>query len=106
MSSYKNFQNERKKNAKSSNLFNKPKINSETESKSKTDRILEGVAAWTSFYRSNPHRFVKDYLGINLKLFQQILIYMMMHNNYFMYLASRGQGLHNLPINSFYKKRD
>lgn len=40
----------------------------------------------------NPQRFVKDYLNINLKLFQKILIYMMMCNNYFMYLAARGQG--------------
>lgn len=30
-------------------------------------------------------------MNINLKLFQKILIYEMMHNNYFMYLASRGQ---------------
>lgn len=47
---------------------------------------------WGSFYRSNPQRFVKDYLNINLKLFQKILIYMMMHNNYTVYLAARGQG--------------
>ena len=45
-----------------------------------------------AFYRCNPQRFVKDYLNINLKLFQKILIYMMMLSNYFMYLASRGQG--------------
>ena len=58
----------------------------------KSRRIMEGVAAWTAFYRSNPHRFVKDYLNVNLKLFQKILIYMMMVNNYFMYIAARGQG--------------
>lgn len=57
----------------------------------KSKRIMEGVAAWCAFYRSNPHRFVKDYLNINLKLFQKILIYMMMCSNCFMYIASRGQ---------------
>lgn len=58
----------------------------------KSTRILNGVAYWASFYRYNPQRFVKDYLNVNLKLFQKILIYAMMHNNYFMYVASRGQG--------------
>ena len=56
----------------------------------KSERIMNGIAAWTSFYRSNPQRFVKDYLNVNLKLFQKILIYMMMLNNYFMYIAARG----------------
>lgn len=58
----------------------------------KSQRILNGVAFWGSFYRNNPQRFVKDYLNVNLKLFQKILIYQMMHNNYFLYVASRGQG--------------
>ena len=40
----------------------------------------------------NPQRFVKEYLNVNLKLFQKILLYAMMHNNFFMYLAARGQG--------------
>lgn len=58
----------------------------------KSNRILEGVAYWCGFYRENPQRFVKDYLNVHLKLFQKILIYAMMHNNYIIYLASRGQG--------------
>ena len=58
----------------------------------KSERIMNGVAAWAGFYRENPHRFVKDYLNVNLKLFQKILLYAMMHNNFFMYLAARGQG--------------
>ena len=63
----------------------------------KSERIMNGIAAWASFYRSNPHRFVKDYLNINLKLFQKILLYEMMHNNYFMYIASRGLGRLSCP---------
>lgn len=58
----------------------------------KSERVMNGIAYWCGFYRHNPHRFVKDYLNINLKLFQKILLYMMMANNYFMYIAARGQG--------------
>ncbi len=58
----------------------------------KASKLMEGVAYWGAFYRENPQRFVKDYLNVTLKLFQKILIFAMMHNNYFMYLASRGQG--------------
>jgi len=57
---------------------------------SKADRIMNGVNTWCSFYRANPHRFAKDYLGVELKIFQQILIFMMNISNYFMYIAARG----------------
>lgn len=59
---------------------------------SKSEKLMNGIGVWTSYYRLFPHIFVKEYLGINLKVFQQILIYFMMHYNYFMYIASRGQG--------------
>lgn len=58
----------------------------------KSQRIMEGVAYWTAFYRCNPHRFVADYLNVKLKLFQKILLYAMMHNIYICYIAARGQG--------------
>lgn len=58
----------------------------------KSRRIMEGIAAWTSYYRSNPQRFVKEYLNVDLKLFQKILIYAMMHFYYITYIAARGQG--------------
>lgn len=64
----------------------------------KSERIMQGVAYWAAFYRCNPHRFVKDYLHINLKLFQKILLYAMMLNNFFMYIASRGQGGWSCPV--------
>ena len=53
---------------------------------------MNGVASWCAYYRNNPQRFVKEYLNINLKRFQKILIYAMMHNNHFMFWASRGLG--------------
>jgi len=58
----------------------------------KSERVMNGVAFWSSFYRYNPHRFCKDFLNIGLKLFQKILIYAMMHNDHIMYIASRGLG--------------
>jgi Helicase len=90
MSGHQNFQVSRNKESRGINIFNKNKGFRKQQTKS--ERLMEGVGVWTSFYRSNPHRFVKEYLGINLKLFQIILLYAMNFNHYFMYLASRGQG--------------
>ena len=58
----------------------------------KAKRLMETIAFRAGYYRANPHRFVKDYLGIHLKLFQVILLYIFNFCNYNMYLASRGQG--------------
>jgi len=60
--------------------------------KEKSERLMEGVAYWGAFYRKNPQRFAKDYLKIELKLFQKILIYIMMWSTNFIYIAARGQG--------------
>lgn len=58
----------------------------------KERKIMETIAWRAGYYRCNPHRFVKDVLGIQLKLFQKILLWAMMNYNYVMYLAARGQG--------------
>lgn len=58
----------------------------------KAQRVMNGVNIWCSYYRANPHRFCADYLNINLKLFQKILLFMMFWSNYLCYIASRGQG--------------
>lgn len=65
-------------------------INNENEEKAK--RIMNGIALWASYYRENPQRFAKDYLNIELKTFQKIDIYEMMHNNHSIIWASRGIG--------------
>lgn len=57
----------------------------------KAQKIMETVAWRAGFYRANPHRFVEEVLEIHLKIFQKILLYAMMHYNYIMYLAARGQ---------------
>ena len=67
------------------------KTQSEIE-KDKEQKIMETVAWRAGYYRANPQRFVSEVLGIHLKLFQKILIWAMMHFNFAMYLAARGQG--------------
>ncbi|WP_410988604.1 terminase large subunit domain-containing protein [Bacillus cereus] len=56
------------------------------------DKLRQGFKIWTAFYRANPHRFAKDYLGVNLFLYQKLLLWAMNKYNFFMYIAARGQG--------------
>lgn len=65
-------------------------LNSEKEQRQK--RILAGVKKWASYYRANPHRFAKDYLKLDLKLFQKILLFVMSRSFFIIYIAARGQG--------------
>ena len=90
MASIKNFQDSRKKHSTGVNIFEKG--NNTRKVKPKSEKLMDGIGVWTSFYRANPQRFVRDYLGIELKLFQQILLYAMMHFHYLTYIAARGQG--------------
>lgn len=54
--------------------------------------ITEGAALWCAYYRANPHRFAADYLHLDLRLFQKILLLMMNINTVFVFIASRGIG--------------
>lgn len=84
-----NKENQNKKN----DIFdNRRNLNKKMKNLTKSEKLMEGIGIWASYYRLFPHIFVKEYFGVHLKLFQQILIYFMMHFNYFIYLASRGQG--------------
>lgn len=58
----------------------------------KLNKILDGVEAWASFYRENPHRFAADYLNLKLDKFQQIILCMMFYFANIIFLASRGAG--------------
>ena len=53
---------------------------------------MTGAAYWAAYYRSNVAQFCKDYLHLELHLFQKILITMMMHSTVFVWIASRGLG--------------
>lgn len=59
---------------------------------SKAEKLMDTIAFRAGYYRANPQRLVQDYFNISLKCFQKILLFMMMHCNYLIYCASRGQG--------------
>lgn len=86
------FQVNRNKNKSGGNVYTREKKRRKSLPLNKTERLNEGILIWTSFYRANPHRFIKDYFGIELKLFQKILIYMMFHSNILAIIAARGLG--------------
>lgn len=56
------------------------------------ERIMEGVDIWCSYYRANPCRFAKDYLHINLHVFQKILLQSMSDCTTSVFIGSRGIG--------------
>ena len=58
----------------------------------KSEKMMTTIARRAAFYRENPNRFVKDYLGIELKLFQEIILVMMNFCTNSMFLAARGLG--------------
>lgn len=59
---------------------------------SREKRILEGAAVWGSFYRYNPDIFAEDYLHLQLRFFQRILLIMMFYSTVFVLIACRGIG--------------
>ena len=59
---------------------------------SRLESIMEGAAIWGSFYRANPDKFAEDYLHIQLRLFQRILLTMMFWSTTFVLIACRGLG--------------
>lgn len=61
----------------------------------KQSRIMQTIAWRAGYYRANPQRFVKEVLQfekIRLRWFQELLLWAMMHNNYTLFIASRGLG--------------
>lgn len=57
-----------------------------------TAHFMDIIDERCSYYRANPHRFVEEYLGIKLKLFQKILLWAMMKYDNFYFVAARGLG--------------
>lgn len=50
---------------------------------------MEAFLCANTFYRRNPHRFVKDYLGIKLHLYQIVLLYLMFCSDTIALIAAR-----------------
>lgn len=93
MAGYKNFEVKRNKQTNAVGSFDmKRKYNKGAENLTKSEKLMQGVAEWASFYISRPDIFAEEYLGLFLKPFQKILLYCMMHYNYTAFFASRGLG--------------
>lgn len=91
MAGYGKFQTSRNKNDRNVGLSTiGATYNKSSDNLTKSERLMNGIADWASFYRANPHIFVEEYLGIKLRSFQKVILYTMMHYNYTMFLASRG----------------
>lgn len=58
----------------------------------KTDKIMNVIAERCAYYRANPQRFCEEFLNIKLKLFQKIIIWLMMRYDAFYWIACRGIG--------------
>lgn len=93
MATHSNFRVKRNQQTKAVGLYDKDaNYNKSSEKLTKSEKLMQGIELWASFYRSRPDIFVEEYLGISLKPFQKILLYVMVHYNYTMFLASRGLG--------------
>ena len=57
--------------------MSKEKMSDKEVANTKSEKIMRTVAQRCSFYRAYPNRFAKDYLNLNLKPFQQVLLYLM-----------------------------
>lgn len=55
-------------------------------------RLLKSIDKWAGYYRANPHRYAKDMLHLDLRLFQKMLLVMMFWSVSFVFIASRGLG--------------
>lgn len=56
------------------------------------DDFLECAKKHISVWREYPFKFCSEYIGLELKPFQCVLLYEMAHNTNFCFIASRGIG--------------
>lgn len=54
--------------------------------------VLDSVAVWAGYYRSNPHRFAEEFLHINLTWFQKLILFMINIVPQSVFIACRGIG--------------
>lgn len=69
--------------------------NIEEVKEEKHNKTMQAIAWRAGYYRANPQRFVKDALqfsDMRLRWFQELLLWAMMHYNFFLFLGSRGIG--------------
>lgn len=92
MAGYSNYVIKRNKQKNAVGLYDKGvNFNKSNEKLTKSEKLMQGIELWVSFYRARPDIFAEEYLGITLKPFQKVLLYVMIHYNYTMFFASRGR---------------
>jgi len=84
------FQQDYIKNANTQDIFKKTKnsVRQKNISGEREERYIE----WITFYRRNPHRFIKDYFGITLFPYQILMIWILQRSNLAYIVASRAVG--------------
>lgn len=93
MAGIKNFVVKRDKHTNTVGAFDKTRsYNKSSDNLTKSEKLMNGVARWASYYRSRPDIFAEEYLGLSLKPFQKILVYCMVVYVYTAFFASRGLG--------------
>lgn len=73
-------------------LFSTKKAIEQFEKRMEEEDICDSdqkVILWTTFYRRNPHIFVEHYLGLELYLFQKIMIYLMFKSDLVVLICAR-----------------
>ena len=73
-------------------LFSTEKAIEQFEKRMEEEDICDSdqkVILWTTFYRRNMHIFVEHYLGLELYLFQKIMIYIMAKSPLVVLICSR-----------------
>jgi len=94
----RNFESSEKKNSIKDNISEQRKSKSkQTDVTMKQEKFMSGFKKWIAYWRSNPHRFVSEYLQIHpFSLMQKVLLFLMFRFDYFLWWASRGLGKSHL----------
>ena len=81
------YQDDFRKNSKSSNAFKQPKnmVRSNVIDGERKERLKR----WITFFRRNPHRLISDYFGIKLFTYQVLMIWVLQRSNLAYIVASR-----------------
>jgi len=75
MAGYCKFQNDHRKYENSQDMTKK---SSKTLKKIQTtEEVEDNIIEWVTFYRRNINKFVEHYLGLNMHLYQALLLYLM-----------------------------
>lgn len=91
MSSLNNFVNKRRNHFKSNDLTKRPQFTSkEKENLANDEHFKKQFIKWNTFMKENYDMFATWYLGLELFLYQKIVLHFMGKSNQAMIVASRG----------------